>query len=480
MTIEDQVQAPSDVPLCIDLDGTLVHTDTLVEAALVLLKRNILYLFAMFAWLFAGKARFKAQIAGRVDLNVAVLPYNQELLALLETHGRNRKLLLVTAAHESIARAVADHLGIFAETIASTETQNLSAANKCQALVERFGKGGFDYVGNSVDDLAVWSSCRRAIVVNARGPVARRAAGLADIEAQLPRQKSMLLELLRAMRPHQWIKNVLVFVHLLMAHVWSDGALFLNTLFAFFALCLCASSAYLVNDLLDLEADRNHSDKRSRPFASGQTPLLGGILLAPVLLVLGFILGSLAGKAFLTVLALYFLLTLAYSLYLKRILLIDTLVLATLYTLRIIAGAAVALTLPSFWLLSFSMFLFTSLAMVKRYVEIRSMDGDPDARVMGRGYRASDLTVIASLGVAAGYIAVLVLALYVNSPAVVRLYEDEQVIWLLCPLLLYWVGRIWVLASRGSLHQDPVVFASRDGVSYIVLALATAAMWVAL
>ena len=470
----------SELPLCVDLDGTLVHTDTLVESALVLLKRNLLYLFAMVGWLLSGKANLKAQIASRVELDVSLLPYNRDLLDWLKTHAAGRKLLLVSATNISVANSVARHLGIFEEVMASSAGHNLSASRKADALVERFGEGGFDYIGNSSDDVPVWSRCRRAVLVNAPAGVTRQAHQVAEVQAQLPRQQALLPALARAMRPHQWSKNLLLFVHLLMAHAWADNALILSTVIAFVAFCLCSSSVYLINDLLDLEADRKHSDKCTRPFAAGTAPLLSGIVLAPLLLLVAFALAALAGSSFLAVLGVYFLLTVAYSFYLKRVVLLDVLVLAMLYTLRIIAGSAVAGMLPSFWLLSFSMFLFASLAMVKRYAELKTMEGDPDAWVSGRGYRASDLSLIANLGVAAGYIAVLVLALYVDSPDVVKLYQDEEWIWLLCPMLMYWIGRIWLLASRGELHQDPVVFAARDRVSYVVLGLAAVAMLIAL
>jgi 4-hydroxybenzoate polyprenyltransferase/phosphoserine phosphatase len=479
-SVAETPQSSGDVPLCIDLDGTLIHSDTLLEAGLLLLKRNPLYLFSLFFWLLSGKAHLKEQIASRTEIDVALLPYNRVLLEWLQEQSATRPLVLVTAANSRIAEAVADHLAIFRQVIASSAQYNMSAGNKRNELDTVFGKGGYDYVGNSQADLKVWAHCRRAVVVNARASVASSAAAVALIEKEFPNTHKTLPELLGAMRPNQWSKNLLLFVNILMAHQLTDVGLLLSTVIAFVAFCLCSSSVYLINDMLDIEADRQHAEKHSRPFASGRVPFVAGIVAVPVLLICAFTLSFYAGGTFPLCLATYFLITLGYSFYLKRIVILDVLVLAILYTLRIIAGASVAGVMPSFWLMSFSLFIFTSLAMAKRYAELKSMEKNSDAWVSGRGYHVGDLAVIANLGVASGYIATLVLALYIDSPDVVQLYQDEGFIWLLCPLLMYWIGRIWLLATRGDLHQDPVIFATRDRISYLILLLGLLTLSVAL
>lgn len=462
----------SRVPLCVDLDGTLVNTDTLVESAILLIKANPLTLFLMLLWLLRGKACLKEMIAARTTLEVATLPFNQPLLDWLQRQSdEGRELVLVTAANQRIANAVAAYLGVFSQVIASTDAGNLSAGNKRDKLDLLFGKGDYDYVGNSRDDLMVWANCRRAVVVNASPKVAAAAASIAEVEQSFPAPVNPWRAIFIAMRPHQWSKNLLVFVSILIAQRYNEFDLLVATVLAFVAFCLCSSSVYLINDLLDLSADRRHSEKRYRPFASGQVSLLLGVVAIPALLLLSSIIALLAGPMFFGVLFCYFVITLSYSFYFKRLALLDVLTLAVLYTLRILAGAAVAGEMPSVWLVSFSMFLFTSLAMAKRYAELKSLELEAAGPVSGRDYRVTDLPIIAQFGVASGYISTLVMALYIDSSDVADIYHNQRVMWLLCLLLMYWIGRIWLLASRGELHQDPVVFATRDRISYIVFFL---------
>lgn len=473
---------PTDqIPLCVDLDGTLVNTDTLVESAILLLKANPLYILAMCFWLFWGKAKLKENIAVRTTLDVTTLPYNQVLLDwLVKQREFGRPLVLVTAANQRIADAVADHLRLFSLVIGSSSTHNMSAHTKRVELDALFGKGGYDYAGNSRDDLKVWSGCRKAVLVNTSRAVSARAARTAEVETSLPRDSRPLSALLTAMRPHQWSKNLLVFVSMLIAHLYTDVGLVFSTIIAFVAFCLCSSAVYLINDLLDLQADRKHKQKRHRPFANGRASLLLGIVAIPTLLILAVVLANVAGTLFFGVLLVYFAITLVYSFFFKRVALLDVLVLAMLYTLRIIAGASVADAMPSLWLVSFSMFIFTSLAMAKRYAELKSLELDAGAWASGRGYNVNDIPIIAQLGMASGYISTLVLALYIDSPDVTAIYHNQQMMWILCPLLMYWIGRIWLVAGRGELNQDPVVFATRDRVSYLVFVLGLLALVAAL
>lgn len=462
----------AEVPLCVDLDGTLVRSDLLAEALFGLLATRPLDALRAPLWLLGGKARLKAEVARRVDLEVATLPYNEPLLEYLRAErAAGRRLVLATASPEKYARQVADHLGLFDEVVATDATTNVAGPRKAEVLAARFGEHGFDYAGNARPDLAVWRRARGAVLVDPEPGVEAAARGLVPVDAVISNGRATLVEYVKALRPHQWAKNVLVFVPLLGAHRVGELDLLAQALVAFFAFGLCASSVYLLNDLLDLPADRAHPRKRRRPFAAGTVPLLHGALLVPALLAGAFALALLLPPLFAAVLGLYYASTLAYSLWLKRVVLVDVMLLAALYTVRVLAGAAAVGLVPSFWLLAFSTFLFLSLAIAKRHAELTVLLHHGTEKSRGRGYHASDLAALLSLGAAAGYMAVLVLALYINSDEVRELYSRPEVIWLLCPLLLYWVSRVWLGAHRGKLHDDPVVFALKDPISRWLLVI---------
>ena len=463
------------IPLCIDLDGTLLNSDLLLEAAFAQLKQAPLAVLNWPRWLAAGKARLKAEIAARVELDIATLPYNRELLAFLhEQKAQGRTLVLVTASHRQFADRVAAHLNLFDAVLATDGDRNLAGPHKAEVLVERYGERGFDYAGNAAVDLAVWRHARRAIVVNAKPPLADQARAVCEVERVFAPDGSAWRPWSRALRLHQWLKNVLIFVPLVAGHAWDQPDTLLLALLAFLSFGLCASSVYLLNDLLDLNADRRHPRKCRRPFAAGQLPIAQGVVAIPLLLIAAFGLSLLINPPwFSAVLATYYLFTLAYSLRLKRALMLDVVVLAGLYTLRIIAGAAAAAIEPSFWLLAFSMFLFLSLALVKRYAELWTLREQGDLSASGRGYHVNDLGLLQNLGGAAGYLAVLVLALYINSETSRTLYGQPMMIWLLCPALLYWISRVWLITHRGEMHDDPIIFALTDAHSrYVLLACA--------
>lgn len=470
----------STAPLCVDLDGTLIHSDLLLETALLLIKRNPLYLLLFPLWLLQGKAHLKAEIARRVSLNPAALPYNHPFLEWLQgQHHAGRQLWLCTASNYRLADAVVAHLGLFAGVIASSDVHNLSGHRKAAQLTERFGAKAFDYCGNHSVDLAIWQVSHGAVVVNGNERLIQQAETLCPIRTVFPKVRGLWRPLLKATRVHQWAKNVLIFVPLATAHKLGDTALLQQAALAFLAFGCCASSVYLLNDMLDLEADRQHPRKRKRPFAAGKLSLLVGFGLFPLLLVISALLAMLLPFEFRIVLAGYYVLTLAYSFALKRVVLIDTLTLAGLYTVRIIAGAMATQVALSFWLLLFSVFLFLSLALLKRYTELDGMQRQGKLNAVGRGYHIEDLPILHSLGAASGYLCVLVLALYINSPAVEALYRHAQVIWLLCVLLLYWISLVWLKAHRGTMHDDPVVFALKDPVSLAVGVLAAITVYAA-
>ena len=467
-------------PLCVDLDGTLIHSDLLIEAVFALLKLNPLYVFLFPVWLAKGKAHLKQQIADRVDLDVTLLPYNELLLTHLRAEkAAGRSLILATASNVRYAEQVALYLGIFDQVLASDAQTNLSGTRKRDRLVAAFGERGFDYAANDGVDIPIWKLSGAAILVNAPSRICNLVQATTPVAGTFTSPRPDSRAYLKAIRLHQWLKNVLVFVPVLMAHEWANITLLLHATLAFLAFGLCASSVYVLNDLLDLEADRQHPTKRRRPFAAGSIPITHGLLMIPLLLGVAFGVALLLPPLFLGVLAIYYLLTLAYSLRLKRTALIDVLTLAGLYTLRIIAGGAATGLSLSFWLLAFSMFLFLSLALVKRYSELLLIQKDAKDVAAGRGYLVVDLETLVHFGVASGYGSVLVLALYINSTVVESLYRYRAALWFICPLFLYWISRVWLLARRDQMHEDPVLFAIEDRLSHWLFVVMAAIVWAA-
>jgi 4-hydroxybenzoate polyprenyltransferase len=466
MAVDVERQIPA---LCVDLDGTLINSDVLLESLLLLLKKNPLYLFLLPLWLARGKAALKAEIAARVTIDPAALPYNKRLLEWLQAQRQTgRSLWLCTATNERPARQIAEHVGLFDGVLASDAGNNLSGSAKADQLAGRFGAGGFDYCGNEPRDLDVWRRARGAIVVNGGKGLERAAAGLTSVLQTFPAESNRARAIIKALRPHQWAKNVLIFVPLLAAHRAGHLEAVTRAALATISFCLCASSVYVVNDLLDLPADRAHARKSKRPFASGALAITTGLAMAPILLLAAIALATLLPLKYQLVFAAYYASTLSYSFFLKGVVLVDALLLAGLYTLRIIAGSA-ALEIPlSFWLLQFAVFLFLSLAFVKRFAELEALRRQGRLRAAGRGYHVEDLPLLQSLGIASGYLSVLVLALYINSPEIQALYHHPKLIWMLCVLMLYWISRVWMKAQRGRMHDDPVVFALKDRVSLVI------------
>lgn len=455
-------------PLVVDLDGTLIHTDMLHETTVRAVRNAPQVLLMLPAWLARGKAHLKQQLAARATVDVSALPFNMPLLeALRQEKARGRTLVLCTASDRSLADQVAAHLGLFDEVMASDGSRNLAGRNKALALSERFGSAGFDYAGNSSADIDVWREAGAAWVVNASDSVAGRARSMVRVDRELPPEPIGIRTVIKALRAHQWLKNLLLFMPLLAAHrltaVGDWTALFL----AFVSFSLCASSVYIANDLIDLDSDRVHPRKRLRPFAAGHLSILHGVGMAPVLLLLSALVGTQVSVAFLGWLAVYFLVTCAYSMGLKRLIVVDCLTLALLYTLRIVAGAAAVGLEMSFWLLAFSVFLFLSLAFVKRYAELEVQILKGKKKAHGRGYYTTDAPLVQGMGLSAGYAAAMVLALYLNSKAVTRLYRTPEVIWGAVPVLLFWVNWMWVKAHRGEMHDDPLVFAVKDRASLV-------------
>lgn len=460
------------VPLCVDCDGTLIRTDLLHESVFLLLKHAPWKLVLLPWWLLRGKAFLKERLAQAVRFDWSTLPLNEEVVTLArQAREAGRSVVLATASHRLLAEPLARHLGLFDDVLATDGATNLSGSRKSHQLSERFGPKGFDYVGNDRKDLPVWSAARQAVVVSSDVRLIEAAKSATRVSQVIPSHSPGLRAYARALRLHQWLKNVLVFVPLVAAHRLTSSEGLVQALLGFLAFGLCASAVYVLNDLVDLEADRRHVRKRNRPFASGLIPVWHGAFLIPALLCASFATAWSLPIEFVGVLAVYFLCTLAYSLAFKRQVVVDVLMLAGLYTLRVVAGGAATGIVPSFWLLAFSMFIFLSLALVKRYSELLvTLQQDQD-RPSGRGYTVTDLPVLMSVGTSAGMVAVLVFALYINNPDIPAVYDNPLWLWLVPPLLLYWVSRLWMKTHRGEVDDDPLVFALRDWQSLTVVGL---------
>lgn len=451
------------------MDGTLVKSDTFRDSLWILLRNNPASLLRIPGWLLrGGKARVKAEVAAMAPLDPEHLPYNHEVLSFLrEQLGLGRPIYLATGADASLARQVASHLGLFSEVLSSDGSINLVGGRKLAGLQDRFPE--FDYIGNGRADLPALAHSRHAYIANPTLGL-RLALGLGSRGGHIPvarrfeDRKPLLPVVMKAIRVHQWAKNILLFLPLLLSHQVSWLTL-IPAWSAFFCFSFFASANYLVNDLLDMESDRLHPQKRLRPFAAGDLSDTAGLLLALVLVAASCALLPLLPVAFAFWLLLYAVATSAYSFYLKRIPLIDVLVLSGLYTLRMLAGGAATGTMITPWLASFAIFLFLSLAMVKRFSELANLRDRGVVTSHGRGYMVSDIEQIRSFGNASAAAAVVVFCLYISRPDVDALYRHSARLWLIVPFLLYWLNRVWLLASRGELDEDPVIFAIRDPIS---------------
>ncbi len=459
------------LPLVVDLDGTLIRSDILVEGVFAHVGSKLTGAIEVAQALRGGKASLKHFLANEQNLNSAELPYDPRVLAVIaEARSEGRKVYLATASHQLQAEAVADHLGLFEGVFATDGDQNLSGANKARALEQAFGSGNFDYVANDFADLEVWKHARMAYVVGPSRRLAKRVERLGIPLQTLPRERPSVLTWAKALRVHQYAKNALLFVPALTSHTFEPLKLLL-VLLGVIAFSAAASAVYLLNDLIDVGSDRGHPTKRNRPFARGSLRWQEGVI-AIVLLTSGALaLGLLLSLKFAAVLVAYIVVTTSYSLLLKRKMLIDVVVLAMLYTVRVVAGGVLIDAEISKWLLAFSLMIFTSLAIIKRYVELskRLNDGLPDPR--NRNYRKSDLPILSALAAATAANAVTIFALYISSDTVAAMYSRPLFLWLICPLLLYFLGRALMLAHRGEMHDDPIVFALSDSVSRATVAL---------
>jgi len=453
-------------PVCVALDGTLVSTQLFAERVALLFRQRPWVAFALPFWLLSGPKGLKRRLSQSSKLDATFLPYRAPLIASLRAcRDAGRKVVLAGSADAELANSVATHLGLF-DAVYVTESAGAASATS-ESLVTAFPQG-FDYIGHSAADRPALASAARGFLVGATPGAVSALGDLKQVQV-LSRRPSILRAFIKELRPHQWAKNALVVVPALLADEHSLSALGYGILAAG-TFSLCASAGYVFNDLLDLDADRIHPTKSKRPFASGALPTVLGFPIFIGLLLLSFGLAlTFLPNAFVIMLALYFVGTVSYSLYLKRLLLLDVLVLAGLYTHRILAGGIASSVRVSAWLLGFSMFLFTSLAFAKRFVELHALVNDE--QVKNRGYSRVDLPMVTGMGTASGYVAALVFMLYVDSSTVRAAYREPGLLWLVLPALLYWLGRIWLLAGRGQMQEDPVKFALSDRKSLSCVAL---------
>ncbi|MGF1447564.1 MAG: UbiA family prenyltransferase [Pikeienuella sp.] len=456
--------------LAVDLDRTLLKTDLLAEcAAQGLASRPVSTLLALAA-LFGpgGRAALKARLAEIASPDPATLPYEAAVIAEIDrARAAGREVALVSASDARLVRGVADHLGRFDMAIGSQDGRNLKGTAKAEALVARYGRGGFDYLGDARADLAVWSQAHEAVTVGARARLRQAVEAAAPSVRHIappPTGFAAFAPYLRAMRPHQWLKNALVLLPPAAAHA-TDFALWAAAILAAVAFSLAASAVYLLNDLLDLAADRAHPRKRDRPFAAGSADLLWGAALGGALALLAAVLAAMLPAGFALTLAIYGAMTVAYSMYLKRRLMIDIVTLAGLYTLRVLAGGMATGVVLSPWLFGFSGFLFLALAAVKRQAELVDAAKAGRSGATGRAWRAEDAAIAAMIALSAGQASLVVLAIYITGADVQKLYAAPQILWAVCPVLIYWLGRMVLLAHRGQMHDDPLAFAVRDPTS---------------
>lgn len=459
------------LPLVLDLDNTLIRTDLLHETVFAYLKQNPFGLFALIVWLLKGKAHLKQQLAGHVTLEVDDIPLNDDVIAYAEAEkAKGREIILATAADSLLAIRIARRFAFIDKTMASDGITNLKGAIKAGKLAEMF-PDGFVYAGDSGADLAVWKIAKGGVLVETTGRVGRAAARLTQIEHTLKRPPR-LKDWVKQARLHQWAKNALVFVPLMLGGHMLDPTAWTSAAIAFLALGILASSTYLLNDLWDIADDRRHWSKRNRPLAAGRISIAHAVAVMPVAMIAAFALGALVNPLVVATLGAYLALTVAYSMGIKRKPILDAFTLAVLFTLRLVLGIVAVGVMASPWLLVFSMFLFASLSFAKRNTEVQRMtDNGGSGKISGRGYFTTDAPFIMAMGVSSGIGSVLILVLYLTQDALAAdFYSDSVWLWLMPAALFLWIGRIWMLSFRGELNDDPVAFAMKDPKSLMLAA----------
>lgn len=452
--------------LIVDLDGTLVKTDLLFESFWSAISNNFFAAIIAVFSLRKGRAAFKRNIVSKSDIDVTTLPYNQKVIDYIkEWNSTGGKSLLVTASDQNIADRIGQYLNLFDEVFGSDGHTNLKGVQKAKYLCKRFGSKNFAYMGDSAADFAVWEHASEIITVSLSSKIKKKADKKFENVEHLISTKSKLNIYLKALRPHQWIKNLLVFIPLLAGHQFYENTI-IQSLIAFISFSMIASGVYIINDLFDLQHDRQNQEKRNRPLASGNIPIVRAMSLSLILLSGGLVVAALINSNFLIISILYLASTMSYSIYLKRLIIVDICFLAIFYTLRLLAGSMASEVPLSFWLTAFSTFFFFSLASIKRLDELVDINSRGQLIINGRGYHVADLPIVSQIATASGLTAVLVMALYLNSEEVIALYSFPQALWGICLVLLFWINRFIILANRGEIHGDPIVFSMKDRISY--------------
>lgn len=465
-------KTPNSLPIIVDLDDTFLNSDLLVEAFIVLLKKNPFYIFPCLLWLIRGKYFLKENIFKRVEIDYTLVPVNKELKSFLELESANgRKIILATGSLQNTAYEIGKLYPVFNEIHGSIGDINLVGRKKSNFLIEKYGQGQFDYIGNSKADLEIFDSCRIAYLVNPSKSVEGKVIKTGKLKKCWRTKKSMFLASIQSIRIYQWVKNILLFVPLFTSHSYNSFDSVIKVIVAFFAFSFIASAGYVINDLMDINGDRTHTTKKNRPFASGNLSLLSGFTITCLLIIAGIYLSSLLNGTFMVILILYFFLSVGYSIHLKKIVLYDVFLLATFYTMRVISGGIVTDISLSFWLIAFSIFIFLSLAFIKRYSEIIQVTHTKNIKKNRRDYSFEDIPLLQIMGVASGFLSAIVFSLYINSPDVELLYAYPKLLWLLCLLQLFWICRVWLVTSRGEMTDDPIIFTLKDPVSYVIIFL---------
>ena len=469
----------SSLPLFVDLDGTLLKSDITLESMLLLIRKNFIYLFLIPVWIVRGGPYLKQQVAQRIDMQLDHLPVNQECYCLLKQEkDKGRPMTLISASNQNLVSKVGSHFQLFDDTFGTCDHVNLKAENKLKKIRE-LNKGAFAYAGNSSADLPIWSHAQEGGMVNCHESMARRLHEDNPTVLRFDTPAPIPQKLWEAMRPHQWLKNLLLFVPLLLAHRINEPIFLFQATVGFLSFSLCASGVYLLNDMLDLNSDRQHHSKHRRPFASGELSLSVGVLAVPALLLSAFAVGYLLPRSFLEILLLYWVFTSFYSFFLKKLFLIDVVTLAILYTMRIVAGAAAVSISTTIFLIAFSLFLFLGLGMMKRVTELVNLEKSNKTDTEGRAYSEKHIGLLSVIGGSSSLFAVLTFALYTTAPDTTRLYSSPTVLWLICPLLFYLLVRIWKQSREGKLDEDPVLFAITDRVSQLISLLCALLLWLA-
>ena len=458
--------------LVVDLDGTLLKSDMLYESFWSVFGNNWLQAVMSLSKLKHGKAMFKEYLCSKADIDIKLLPFDEDIIRYIRTYQQQGgRTALVTASNQIFATKISEHLQIFSEAHGSSRKNNLKGTAKASFLINQFGDGTFCYMANAEADLPVWRVSNKIITVNASSALCQKVEELGKPFEHLLTKKNVSASYIKSLRPHQWLKNSLVFLPVLAAHQLNVSTL-MNPLLAFFAFSFVASSVYIINDLIDLNADRAHPNKRLRSLASGSIPIQHGQFLAIILLICGGLTAAYVGWLFFFALAVYYLLTLSYSLFFKQKVIADICLLAGLYTIRVVAGGSASQIEISLWLLAFCIFIFFSLASVKRQAELVDMKKRKISTAKGRGYQVDDLLIISIISLVAGHISVLVLTLYISSPTVAILYNNPSALWAVSFILLYWITRMVFVTHRGDMNNDPIVFAVTDRSSQMCFVIA--------